>query len=223
MGLPDRDDPGHSDHINREDDPRRQFPSGPKAFSGTVLFRDDSGGTISEWQALIDPERELRAEHMDSLKARGLVTAPKSREIAGGLEDLYLCESPPLTIVLSTFPSYVVNTLESALGFFYLLLSRFGRCHWRPSISAAAVAVSITVMPRSASRPEKGHAALEDACAAGSFLAWHPANDSKFVLYWQEGIDPAARRKWAGMEPRNSRLVALDAQSEMPREHFLTR
>lgn len=187
-----------------------------------AIVRLDEDGTVAdEWCSLINPQRDLGAQHIHGITAAEIRRAPTFSDLAGDIATQLAGR-----VVVAHNLSFDIRFLQA----------EFIRAGTKTALSAAAglctmhlaadylptVGRSLAACCRAAAiAHEKAHSALHDAHAAASLMKFYIRTAGQ-PLPWQKVLRTSAQQQWPALASRNTTPVRRRDAFE-PEPHFLSR
>ena len=188
-----------------------------------VVLVDDTGNAVSEWETLINPERQVDATEIHGLSASDVYAAPTFGQIAGELASI-LQGRVPVSHNLS-FDAPFLESEYLRLGYKVPISPTLGLCTMRlasrylstnsRSLEGCCGCINYCI--------EAAHSAITDARASARLLAHYIQHDRNFTRSWHDVIFTAQSSEWPIVPPSGAATLSRQTRATVTRQHFLAR
>lgn len=188
-----------------------------------VVLVDDNGNSVSEWETLVNPERDVDATEIHGLSASDVYAAPTFEQIAGELASI-LQGRVPVSHNLS-FDAPFLAAEYRRLGYAIPLSPTSGLCTMR--LASRYLSTNSRSLEECCCcinhRVDAAHSAISDARASARLLAYYIHHDRSFYRSWQEVISTAQSSHWPVVPVTEVTRLSRQARASQRQEHFLAR
>jgi len=188
-----------------------------------VVLVEDDGNLVSEWETLVNPERQVEATEIHGLSASDVYAAPTFEHISGELASI-LQGRVPVSHNLS-FDAPFLESEYRRLGYSVPLSPTLGLCTMR--LASRYLSTSTRSLEGCCGcinyHVDAAHSAIADARASANLLAHYIHHDRNFARSWHDVISAAQSSEWPIVPRSGAATLSRHTRATVTRQHFLAR